>query len=608
MHTPLPQRLARYLPCLEWARQYDRATAGKDALAALIVTLMLIPQSLAYAMLAGLPPVAGLYASILPLFAYALLGTSRTLSVGPMALTSLMTAAAVGPLLPAGSAEYAGAVLLLTLLSGLILLLMAVLRLGFLANFLSHPVISGFNSASSLVIALGQLGPLLGIKVEGDNALALLRSLSAGLPHSHLPTVAIGTGSLVFLWLVRNRLHGVLLRLGFTANVAGPLTKAGPVVALLLAALAVHLLALDRAGVRMVGHVPGELPGFHLPPLDLALATRLLPSALLLSLVGFVGSVSVAQTLAAKRRQRIEPNQELVALSGANLVAALSGGLPVTGGMSRSVVNFDAGAQTPLASALTALGITVSVLFLTPLLQYLPLAVLAATIIVAVLTLFDLDAFRRTWRYSRQDAAAMLATMLGVLLVGVETGILLGVGLSLLLFLWRTSHPHIAVVGQLPGSEHFRNVERFAVVESPKVLSVRVDESLYFPNARYLEDRIAALAGQHPQAEHLVLMCSGVNLIDASALESLEAIGLRLRDAGIQLHLSEIKGPVMDRLRHTDFLATFGGQVFISQFEALAELDPQTTLRTVGQRRSGPAGTVIPFPIPSQEHSDEKRP
>jgi len=579
------QRLARHLPCLEWGKQYDKAAAAKDSLAALIVTLMLIPQSLAYAMLAGLPPVAGLYASILPLIAYTLFGTSRTLAVGPVAVVSLMTAAALGPLFAAGSAAYAGAALLLALMSGATLLAMAVLRLGFLANFLSHPVISGFISASGILIALGQLKHILGIPVTGDNALQLLRGLIQGLPETHVPTLAIGTSSLVFLFLVRSRLGRWLQRLGMDARTAGTLTKIGPVVALLLAIAAVSGFQLAAAGVRVVGEVPQGLPSLSLPPLDLALIAQLLPAAVLISLVGFVESVSVAQTLAAKRRERIEPNQELVALGGANIAAALSGGFPVTGGFARSVVNFDAGAQTPLAGALTAVGIGVTVLFFTPLFHNLPHAVLAATIIVAVLSLVDLTALTRTWRYSRQDAAAMAATMLGVLLIGVETGIIMGVGLSLLLFLWRTSQPHIAVVGQLPGSEHFRNIERFAVVQSPRVLSVRVDESLYFPNARFLEDRIAELLGQYPHAEHLVLMCPGVNLIDASALESLEAISARLHTAGVQLHLSEVKGPVMDRLRRTDFLDHFGGQVFISQYEALLALDSQTTRHALERQR-----------------------
>ncbi|MCP9339211.1 SulP family inorganic anion transporter [Stutzerimonas xanthomarina] len=579
------QRLARHLPFLEWGKQYDKTAAAKDSLAALIVTLMLIPQSLAYAMLAGLPPVVGLYASILPLIAYTLFGTSRTLAVGPVAVVSLMTAAALGPLFASGSAAYAGAALLLAMMSGAILLAMAVLRLGFLANFLSHPVISGFISASGILIAIGQLKHILGISVAGDNAAQLLEGLIQGLPETHLPTLAIGTTSLVFLFLVRSRLGRWMQRLGMGARTAGTLTKIGPVVALLLAIAAVSGFELAAAGVRVVGEVPQGLPSLSLPPLDLALIIQLLPAAVLISLVGFVESVSVAQTLAAKRRERIEPNQELVALGGANIAAALSGGFPVTGGFARSVVNFDAGAQTPLAGALTAVGIGLTVLCFTPLFHSLPHAVLAATIIVAVLSLVDLTALARTWRYSRQDAASMAATMLGVLLIGVESGILMGVGLSLLLFLWRTSQPHIAVVGQLPGSEHFRNIERFAVVQSLRVLSVRVDESLYFPNARFLEDRIAELLGQHPHAEHLVLMCPGVNLIDASALESLEAISARLHTAGVQLHLSEVKGPVMDRLRGTDFLEHFGGQVFISQYEALLALDPQTTRHALERQR-----------------------
>ncbi len=575
------ERLARYLPCLQWAKHYDRAAAAKDGLAALIVTLMLIPQSLAYAMLAGLPPAAGLYASILPLLAYTLFGTSRTLAVGPVAVVSLMTAAALGPLFVPGSTEYASAAMMLAMLCGAVLLMMAILRLGFLANFLSHPVISGFISASAILIAIGQIKHILGLSISGDNAFTLVKELIVGLPQTHLPTLGVGAISLLFLYLVRTRLGNSLQRLGMSVGMSGTLARLGPVMALLASIVGVSAFQLVEAGVRVVGEVPGGLPPLGVPQLDPQLALQLLPAAVLISLVGFVESVSVAQTLAARRRERIEPNQELIALGGANIAAAMSGGFPVTGGFARSVVNFDAGAQTPLAGGLTAAGLSLTVLFFTPLFHNLPHAVLAATIIVAVLSLVDLDALLRTWRYSRQDAAAMAVTILGVLLIGVETGIILGVCLSLLLFLWRTSHPHVAVVGQLPGNEHFRNVERFDVIQSPSVLSVRVDESLYFPNARFLEDRIAELTGRYPQAKHLVLMCSGVNLIDASALESLEAITSRLHAGGVQLHLSEVKGPVMDRLRRTDFLELFGGQVFISQYEALLTLDPQTTLQAL---------------------------
>lgn len=570
-------KLSRWLPCLDWGRRYDRASAAQDGLAALIVTLMLIPQSLAYAMLAGLPPVTGLYASILPLLAYALFGSSRTLAVGPVAVVSLMTAAALAPLFPAGSAEYIGAAMLLALLSGLILGLMALLRLGFLANFLSHPVVSGFISASGILIAVGQLKHLLGVSASGESLRQILPQLWQGLPLTHWQTLLIGLLSLAWLWWARARLKALLQRLGLSAQIAGNLAKAGPVLAIVVAIVLVSLLQLDQAGVKVVGAIPQGLPGLTLPTLDLGLALQLLPAALLISLVGFVESVSVGQTLAAKHRQRIEPDNELLGLGAANLSSAFSGGFPVTGGFARSVVNHDAGAQTPMAGVFTAAGIALSVMLLTPLLHNLPQAVLAATIIVAVLSLVDLGSLSRTWRYSRQDGAAQLATILGVLLVGVEAGILLGVGLSLLLFLWRTSQPHMAVVGQVPGSEHFRNVERFAVIESPSVLSLRVDESLYFPNARYLEDRIGELIASRPQVRHLVLMCSGVNLIDASALDSLEAIVERLHAAGVQLHLSEVKGPVMDQLRRSSFLEDFGGQVFISQFEALKTLAPQTT-------------------------------
>ena len=574
-------KLSHWLPCLQWGRTYNRASASQDGLAAVIVTLMLIPQSLAYAMLAGLPPVTGLYASILPLLAYAMFGTSRTLAVGPVAVVSLMTAASLAPLFPAGSPEYIGAAMLLALLSGLLLAAMAMLRLGFVANFLSHPVVSGFISASGILIAVGQLKHLLGVSASGENLLHLLPELLQALPQTHWPTLIIGLLSLAWLGWARGYLKQTLQRLGLSAQLAGNLAKAGPVLAIVVAIIAVSLLHLQQAGVKVVGSVPQGLPGLTLPTLNLELAVQLLPAALLISLVGFVESVSVGQTLAAKRRQRIQPDNELLGLGAANLSAAFSGGFPVTGGFARSVVNYDAGAQTPMAGVFTAIGIGVSVMLLTPLLHDLPQAVLAATIIVAVLSLVDLRSLRHTWRYSRQDGAAQAATLFGVLLIGVEAGILIGVGLSLLLFLWRTSQPHMAVVGQVPGSEHFRNVERFAVVESPSVLSLRVDESLYFPNARYLEDRIGELIASRPQVRHLVLMCPGVNLIDASALDSLHAIVERLHAAGVQLHLSEVKGPVMDQLRRSDFLERFAGQVFISQFQALKHLAPQLTRETL---------------------------
>lgn len=569
----------RWLPCIDWAASYDRVTAGKDGLAAVIVTLMLIPQSLAYAMLAGLPPITGLYASIAPLFLYAIFGSSRTLAVGPVAVISLMTAAALEPMFPTGSAAYIGAAMLLAALSGVILLLMAVLRLGFLANFLSHPVISGFISASGLLIALSQLKHILGVKAEGQTVLQLIPSLAEQIPYINLPTLIIGGLCLLFLQLVRTRLKGLLLALGCSKGWADSLTKTGPVLTIIVSVLVVTLGDLESSGVRVVGAIPEGLPAMQLPTLDWQLSMQLLPAALLISLVGFVESVSVAQTLAAKRRERIDPNQELVGLGASNIAAAVSGGFPVTGGFSRSIVNFDAGARTPMAGILTAVGIAITAMFFTPLFHSLPHAALAATIIVAVLSLVDFGSLKRTWRFSKQDFIAQAATMFGVLFMGVEIGIIMGVSLSLVLFLWRTSRPHSAVVGQLPGSEHFRNIERFAVVQSDSVVSLRVDESLYFPNARYLEERVIELMVEYPHCKHFVLMCSGVNLIDASALDSLEAISERLSTAGMQLHLSEVKGPVMDQLHRSEFLQHFGGQVFVSQYAAMQMLDAASVVR-----------------------------
>ena len=574
-------KLRDLLPILDWGRQYDRAQAISDLLAAVIVTIMLIPQSLAYAMLAGLPPHVGLYASIAPLVAYAIFGGSRALAVGPVAVVSLMTASAVGAVAAPGSAAYMQAALALALLSGLVLLLMAVLRLGFLANFLSHPVISGFISASGILIAFSQAKHLLGIDAGGETLPQMLQALLPRLGQTNLPTLIIGAAALGFLFWARKRMKPLLLRFGLRPLAADMAAKAGPILAVIGSILAVKAFALGQAGVKLVGAIPAGLPPFALPDWTPELWLQLLPAAVLISLVGFVESVSVAQTLAAKKRQRILPNQELVGLGTSNLAAALSGGFPVTGGFARSVVNFDAGAATPLAGGFTAIGIAIATLFFTPLFQELPRAVLAATIIVAVLSLVDLGALKRVWRYSKGDFAAMAATMLLVLGVGVETGIAAGVGLSLLMLLARIARPHMAIVGQMPGSQHFRNVRRHDVATSPQVLSLRIDESLYFANARQMEDWILAEAAARPELRHVVLMCPAVNMIDASALESLEAIDARLRDGGITLHLSEVKGPVMDRLRRSDFFAHFGGKVYLSQYDALCDLDPDCANRAL---------------------------
>ena len=564
--------LERALPCVGWLKTYDRTRLQGDGLAAMIVTIMLIPQSLAYALLAGLPPEAGLYASMLPLVGYALFGSSGALAVGPVAVVSLMTAAAVGQVAAQGTADYISAALALAVLSGLILIALGLLRLGFLASLLSHPVVAGFITASGILIAASQLKHLLGIPGGGHNLIDLAESLIPALDQTNLPTLLIGAGATGFLFWVRSSLKPLLRRLGLGPRLADSLAKAGPVAAVLATIAITDLFDLDQAGVAVVGAIPQGIPPLTLPPIDPALWLELLPAALLISVIGFVESVSVAQTLAAKRRERIAPNRELLGLGVANIASGVGGGFPVTGGFSRSVVNFDAGARTPMAGVFTAVGIALAALLLTPLFHQLPKATLAATIVVAVLSLVDLKGLKRTWIYSKADFAASAATILLTLGVGVEAGVTAGVGLSIVLFLARSTRPHMAVVGRVPGTEHFRNVLRHTVETDPSILSVRVDESLYFANARWLEDRLYDMAVADKRVRHVVLMCSAVNDVDASALESLEALADRLRDAGVTFHLSEVKGPVMDKLKRSDFLDHLSGRVFLSQHEAIAAL------------------------------------
>lgn len=563
------------LPILQWGAHYNRELLVSDLVAALIVTIMLIPQSLAYAMLAGLPPEVGLYASVAPLVMYTLLGTSRVLAVGPVAVVSLMTAAAVGEQAALGVHSYWQIALTLAFISGGLLLLMGFLRLGFLANFLSHSVVSGFISASGLLIAASQLKTLMGVQASGDNFFALVWSLMQQIPNTNVLTLVVGVLATVFLFWVRQQLKPLLIKLGLNKLAADIVTKAGPVMAIAVTTLLAWQLDWPRLGLKIVGAVPQGLPPLTAPLFDVELWKDLFIPALLISIVGFVESVSVGQTLAARRRERIEPNQELVALGACNVSASLTGGFPVTGGFARSVVNADSGARTPAAGLYTAVGITLASLFLTPALFYLPHATLAATIIVAVLSLVDFSIFKHTWRFAKADFAAVTITLLTTLIFGVEIGLVAGVALSLAIHLYRSSQPHIATIGLVPGTEHFRNVLRHEVLTSPRVLCLRIDESLYFANARNIEDRLNAEVASNPQLKHVVLQCSAINDIDASALESLEAIEKRLRESDICLHLSEVKGPVMDRLEKSDFLKHLSGQVFLTNYRAVQQLSPE---------------------------------
>lgn len=557
----------RWLP--EWLRSYRPAWLAGDITAGVIVTVMLIPQSLAYALLAGLPPEVGLYASILPIVAYALLGSSMTLAVGPVAVASLMTASALQPLAAAGSAEYVTLAMQLSLISGVMLLAFGALRLGFLAYFLSHPVISGFITGSAVLIAVGQLKYILGVKVAGGDVMQTLASLAKALPHTQPATLVIGVLSLLFLLAARRYLVRVLVMAGAPAKVAELAAKLAPMVAVIASTAVVAVFRLNEtAGVSVVGAVPQGLPQLTLAIPGMQTLGQLWLPALLITLVGFVESVSVAQSLALKRQQRIQPNRELLGLGAANMASALSGGYPVTGGFARSVVNFSAGANTPLAGVISAALMALVIAAMTGLFHYLPHAVLAATIIVAVTSLIDLHTLKEAWHYDRADAVSLIATAVGVVALGVEAGILMGVALSLGVLVWRSSHPHMAVVGRVPGTEHFRNVERHAVQTVPGLLALRVDESLYFANATVLEDRIQALLVQDPAVRRVVLICSAVNQIDTTALGVLTQLERSLAERGIEFNLAEVKGPVMDRLLPTELGQRLLGKVFLSTDDA----------------------------------------
>lgn len=567
-----PFALKRYLPILVWIPRYDRRKFTDDAIAALIVAIMIIPQALAYAMVAGLPPQTGLYAAMLGLTVYALFGTSNALSVGPVAVLSLMTAAALGKLSLPNAEAYLVAGAVLALLSGVMLLVLGLLRLGFMANFISHPVVSAFITASAIIIACSQLRHLLGVEASGENLLELLHALFFALPETNVTTLLLGLFAIALILFCNKPLKSFLLARGINERFATSLSRSGPVITTVSMAVVAWLLRFDEQGVALLGAVPAGMPVLTMPDVSFELLRSLWGSALLIAIIGFVEAVSVAQVLAARRRERINLDQELVGLGAANMASAFGGGFPVTGGFSRSVVNFQAGAATPAAGALTAILIAVVALLLTPALFWLPRVSLAAIILVAVFPLIDFSMLWRSWRYSKSDFIAVCMTLGMTLLIGVEIGIAAGVLASVFIHLYKTSQPHVAVVGRVPGTEHFRNVDRHKVETFESLLSVRVDESLYFANSRYLEELIFKLVAKKPNLEHVILMCNAVNEIDLSALEALENINDTLKELGVKLHLSEVKGPIMDRLGSTGFFKTLTGNNYLSHNQAVEDL------------------------------------
>jgi len=564
------------IPAFDWIRHYNRSHFRQDFTAAIIVTMLLIPQSLAYALLAGVPPEVGLYASIFPLAAYALFGSSRTLSVGPVAIISLMTATSLGAVVNAGISDHLTAAITLALLSGIILIVMGLLKFGFITNLLSHSVISGFISASGIIIALNQLKHLLAIDMHGDTLTELIPSLIDDINHTQLATLSLGAAVLAFLFVSKFYAARIFSVCGAQEQLATTLAKTAPIFGVIISIVAVYIFKLDDQGVAITGFIPAGLPSLTLTIPSLALVSALAMPALLISLIGYIESISVGKTLANKRREKINPNQELIGLGTANIAASLSGAFPVTGGFSRSIVNFDAGAATQAASIYAAIGIALTSLFLTPALYYLPKVTLAATIIIAVLSLIDFSILRKTWVFSKSDFIAVLTTIILTLFFGVEIGVASGIGTSILLHLYRTSKPHVAEVGLIDGTQHFRNVRRYETQTVPQIITFRPDESLFFANTSHLEELILAAINKNDKIVHVILLCSAVNEIDFSALEMLEGLNYQLSEQEIKLHLSEVKGPVMDTLIRTGLLEELSGEVYLTQYEAYNSLLKQT--------------------------------
>lgn len=567
--------LSRLLPALSWLRGYERATFSGDLAAGVITAILLIPQAMAYSALAGLPPEIGLYASIAPPILYALFGSSRTLAVGPVAVASLMVAQALSTIGLQGSADYIAAALLLSLMIGLCFIIIALFRLGFLTEFLSHPVMSGFTSAAAILIAFSQLTPFAGFesKLLFTDFLSV-HFLTEIWNRLNSTTLLIGIGSLSLLYLSRKYLGSVLEKSTLLAPFSVGLSKTGPLLVLIVMTGLTMTFALDQsAAVNVIGVIPQGIPAFQLPNLEWEISEKLASSALLITMISYVESVAIAKVLASKRRQKLDVNQEAWGLGFANIGSGLTGGSPVCGGFSRSVVNFSAGANTQAAAIITACLIALTLAFFTPLFYYVPKAVLAAIILVAILDLVDVKGFIKNLKYDKADGFAEGVTFVAVLLLGIEKGLTLGILISLTMHFWRSSRPHIAIVGQIGDTEHFRNVLRHKVKTYPHLLALRIDESLFFANASYLENFVLNEVAANSEITDVLFICSAINAIDGSALHTLEMLHDELLDANVELHFSEVKGPVMDRLEESDlFKKRQGNLVFLSTYDAFKHL------------------------------------
>ncbi|KXZ71250.1 SulP family inorganic anion transporter [Acinetobacter venetianus] len=559
-------KISNIFPAIQWLKHYQYNSFKADLIAALIVLAMLVPQGMAYAMLAGLPPVMGIYASILPMIIYAFTGSSTTLSIGPVAIISMMVFATLNPLFPVASEAYIEAACLLAILVGIISFILGIFRFGFLIQLISHPVIQSFIIASALLIALGQLKFLLDIPIKANNIPEFIFSLVQNIHQLSFLSISFSLAAISMLILLPKVVPSSFI------------AKTTPLLLVISSIVMVYLTSLDQHGLKTVGVIPTGLPNFHFPTWDFALVQKLLPSAFMIAMISFVESLAIAQATALQKRDDLNSNQELIALGLANIAAGINSGFAVSGSLSRTVVNADAGAKTPMAGVLSSLFMIAVSLYFTGLFQNLPLTVLAATIFVSIWKLVIFTPFYETWKYSRADGLAMIATFLGVTCIDISTGLIIGIVLTFILLLWRISRPHIAVIGLIEGTQHFRNVSRYDVVTIPTIASFRVDENLSFLNAHVLKGYIITELSHNKAVKHVVINCSSISNIDLSALEMLEELNRELLILDIKLHLSEVKSPVMDRLVDSKLIKELAGQIFLSHYQAIQYLSSESTV------------------------------
>ncbi len=527
--------MRNFFPILQTLRTYKRKELPKDILAGFSVAIVLIPQGMAYAMIAGLPPVYGLYASLMPVLMYALFGTSRSVAIGPVAMDSLLVAAGLGTLAIVGLENYIALAILLAFMVGAIQFVLGIFKMGYLVTFLAKPVISGFTSAAAVIIIFSQLKHLLGVDIEGSNKFhrIFLNALQE-IPETNFYDLAIG-------------LVGILLLIGFkkwSRHIPGIL------IIVVLGILAVYFLNMESLGIEIVGTIPKGLPGFVLPAIEMDNLRQLWPIALTLALIGYLEAISIGKGIEEKNDEDlIDANQELVALGSANMLGSFFQSYPVAASFSRSAINDDSGSKSTLSGLFTVLLVLVTLLFLTPLFYYLPNAILASIIMVSVSGLIDLEYAKRLWIYRKDEFIVLILTFLITLFIGITQGILTGVLLSLLLMVYRTSKPHFAVLSKIKNSDYYKNIARFEdeVIMRDDLLIIRFDSQLYFGNSDYFKNQLYKyMDNKGDNLKGVILNAEAINYIDSTATRMLIKVIKKIRQDGIQFYIAGAIGPTRD--------------------------------------------------------------